>query len=91
MEYKIYVGTLLNIKKGFLQRTFKIMYCGMSNENTFVLSPFITKGYQGFSPNIYYNSNSTVIFIFNREFDVIEVTPEYIILGDWNLSPNEDK
>ena len=82
MEYKIYVGTLLKIKKGFLQGTLKIMYCGMSNEKTFVLSPFITHGYQGFSPNIYYNSNSTIIHILDRDFDVIEVTPEYIILGD---------
>lgn len=82
MEYKIYVGTLLKINKGFLQGTFKIMYCGMSNEKTFVLSPFIAKGYQGFNPTIYYNSNSTIIQVFDREFDVIEVTPEYIILGD---------
>jgi hypothetical protein len=82
MEYKIYVGTLLKIKKGFMQETFKIMYCGMPNENTFVLSPFITQGYQGFSPNVYYNSNATIIHINDRNFEVIEVTPEYIILGD---------
>ena len=82
MEYKIYVGTLLEIKKGFMQGKFKIMYCGMSNEKTFVLSPFVDKGYQGFSPNIYYTSTSTIIQVFDRDFDVIEVTPEYIILGD---------
>ena len=82
MEYKIYVGTLLKIKNGFLQGSFKIMYCGMSDENTFVLSPLITQGYQGFSPNIYYHSHSTIIQIYDRDFDVIEVTPEYIILGD---------
>ena len=82
MEYIIYVGTILRIKKGFLQGTFKIMYCGMSNENTFVLSPFITEGYQGFSSNIYYHSASNNIQILDRNFDVIEVTPEYIILGD---------
>ena len=82
MEYKIYAGTLLKIKRGFTKVALKIMYCGMSNEMTFVLSPFITKGYQGFSPNIYYNSNSNVIHVFDKEFDVIEVTPDYIILGD---------
>ena len=82
MEYKIYVGTLMKIKKGFLQGTFKIMYCGMSNENTFVLAPYVTQGYQGFSPNIYYNINSSVLHIMEVEFDVIEVTPEYLILGD---------
>ncbi len=82
MEYKIYVGTLLKIKQGFLKGSFKIMYCGMSNERTFVISPFIAMGHQGFSPNIYYNSSSAVIHILDRDFDVIEVTPEYIILGD---------
>ena len=82
MEYQIYVGTLLNIKNGFMQGGFKIMYCGMPNDKTFVLSPLITKGYQGFSPSIYYNANSTVIQIYNRDFDVIEVTPEYIIIAD---------
>ena len=82
MEYQIYVGTILKIKKGFMQGTFKFMYCGMSNEDTFVLSPFISNGYQGFIPTIYYNSNSTIIHILDRDFDVIEVTPEYIVLGD---------
>jgi len=82
MEYKIYVGTLMKIKKGFMQGTFKIMYCGMINENTFALSPFVAKGYQGFSPNIYYNSNALFIQVFEMGFDVIEVTPEYVILAD---------
>ncbi len=82
MEYKIYVGTLIKINKGFLKGTFKIMYSGMSNENTFVLAPYVTQGYQGFSPNIYYNANSTIIQVLDIEFDVIEVTSEYIILGD---------
>ncbi len=82
MEYKIYLGTVIEVKKGFLQGTFKIMYCGMPNQNTFVLSPFVTKGYQGFSPNIYYNIDSTEIQVFDHSFDVLEVTTEYIILGD---------
>ena len=82
MEYKIYVGTFIKIKKGFMQGSFKFMYCGMSNEDTFILAPFIAVGYQGFSPNIYYNSNSSIIQIFDKEFEVIEVTSDYIILGD---------
>jgi len=82
MEYKIYVGTVIGIKKGFLKGTFKIMYCGMSNDNVFVLSPFVTKGYQGFSPNIYYNIGSTIIQVFDHSFDVLEVNPEYIVLRD---------
>ena len=81
MEYKIHVGTIIKINKGFLQGTFKIMYCGMTNENTFVLSPYVTQGYQGFSPNIYYNVNSTSIQVLDIQFNVIEVTTEYIILG----------
>ena len=82
MEYKIYVGTIIKINKGLFKGTFKIMYCGMTNENTFVLSPYVTQGYQGFSPNIYYNVNSTFIQVLDIQFDVIEVTDEYIILGD---------
>jgi len=82
MEYKIYVGTVIKIKRGFLRGALTIMYCGMSNENTFVLSPLTTTGYHGFSPNIYYQSSSNFIQVHEKDFDVIEVTPEYIILGD---------
>jgi len=82
MEYKIYVGTLLKIKKGFFKGTFNIMYCGMVNDNTFALSPFKVHGYQGFSPNVFYNLNATIIHLLDREFEVLEVTPDYIILAD---------
>ena len=82
MEYQIYVGTIIEISKGIFLGPFKVMYCGMNNEDTFVLAPFVAKGYQGFSPNIYYPLNSTVIQVFNKTFDVLEVTPEYIILAD---------
>jgi len=82
MEYKIYVGTLMKIKKGFMKGNFQIMYCGMSNDDTFVIAPLVAKGYQGFSPNIYYKSNLPSIQIFDRVFDVIEVTVEYIVIGD---------
>jgi len=82
MEYKIYVGTVLKIKKGFMKGSYQLMYCGMSDDNTFVLAPFITQGYSGFSPNIYYHADSRFIQIHNREYDVLEVTSEYIVLGD---------
>ena len=82
MEYKIYVGALIAIKKGLFKGSLKIMYCGMPNETTFTLSPFATKGYQGFSPNIYFDKDARVIHVFEQEFDVLEVTPDYIILGD---------
>lgn len=82
MEYKIFVGSLIKIKKGFMKGALKIMYCGMPNDNTFVLSPLVHHGYQGFSPSIYYKLNSTLIYIYEKEFEVLEVTPEYIILGD---------
>lgn len=82
MEYKIYVGTTLKIKNGFMKGSIKLMYCGMSNENTFVLSPLTSHGYSGFSPNVYYNINAGIIQVRNKEFDVLEVTPDYIILGD---------
>jgi len=82
MEYKIYVGTVVKIKKGFLESAFKIMYCGMTNDCVFTLSPFVTSGYQGFNPNIYYKIDSTVIQVFDLTFDVMEVTSEYIVIGD---------
>jgi len=82
MEYKIYLGALISIKKGFLKGNLKIMYCGMSDKKTFTLAPFAAKGYQGFSPNIFYPADSSVIHVFEQAFDVIEVTPDYIILGD---------
>ncbi len=82
MDYKIYVGASIKIKKGFMKGVSRIMYCGMSNESTFVLAPLIAYGYQGFSPNVFYNINSSVIQIHDRTFDVLEVTQEYIILRD---------
>lgn len=82
MEYKIYVGSLIKVKKGFFKGSFQIMYCGMSNEDTFVLAPHVASGYQGFSPNIYYKKDLKLIHLMDVEFDVIMVTPEYIILGD---------
>jgi hypothetical protein len=80
MEYKIKVGSVIKIKKGFWQGSFQIMYCGMSNKETFVLSPYVTEGYQGFSPNIYYNIKSLHINILDIKFYILEVTPEYIVM-----------
>ena len=82
MEYKIYTGSLLSIKKGFLKGKFTIMYCGMPSKSTFALTPHIAKGYQGFSPTIFYNAKSSVIHLLDREFDVIEVNEDYIIIGE---------
>jgi len=82
MQHKIKLGNLLKVKMGFWQGEFNIMYCGMSNEDTFVLSPYISLGYQGFSPSIYYSSNSNRIEILGLGLDVIEVTKEYIILKE---------
>lgn len=82
MEYKIYTGSLLTIKKGFLKGKLKIMYCGMPSETTFALTPYVAKGYQGFSPTVFYNANSPVIHIMDKEFDVLEVNPEFIIIAD---------
>lgn len=82
MEYTIYVGTSIKIKKGFLKGAFTLMYCGMMNDEIFVMSPLITYGYQGFSPNVYYRIDSNTIQIRDKVFEVIEVTPEYIVLGD---------
>lgn len=88
MEHKIYTGTRLNIKKGFWHMPFKIMYCGMSNEMTFVLSPFMNYGHHGFSPNIYYGSTESIIQVLDKKFEVVEVTPGYIILKETNKALN---
>ncbi len=82
MEYQIFTGTQIKINRGFMKSSFKLMYCGMSDENTFVIAPLITVGYQGFSPNIYYPKDLPVIRVDQLDFDVLEVTPDYIVLGD---------
>ena len=82
MEYKIYTGSLLSIKEGFLKK-FRFMYCGMPNPSTFALAPYIASGHQGFSPSIYYPVDSKVIHLLDKAFDVIEVNADYIIIiGD---------
>lgn len=82
MEYKIYVGSFLNLKKGFFKGKIKLMYCGMCNDTTFVLAPCFTTGYQGFSPNVYYPADARFIHIKDIELEVLELTTEYIVLGD---------
>lgn len=79
MEYKINLGTTLKISLGFLQSR-SLVYCGMPNEETFVVSPLKYSGHAGFSPNIYYNSKSNRINLLDLQFEVIEVTREYIVL-----------
>jgi len=58
------------------------MYCGMPNDSTFALSPFFGHGYQGHAPTVYYNVSSRVIHLLEKDFEVIEVNADYIILGD---------
>ena len=80
MEYKIYVGTLQTIKMDFLKIDKQIVYSGMCNQSTFVVSPHIGFESQGYSPSIYYNIDSTAIQVLDITFDVVEVTTKYIIL-----------
>ncbi len=82
MNYKIETGTILKIDLGFLQGSFKLIYCGMPNDETFVLSPLkLDYGPAGFSPNVFYNSKINRIKLLDYAFEVIEVTREYIILA----------
>ena len=74
MEYKIYTGSMLAIKEGFLKGKFRLMYCGMPNASTFAITPYIADGYQGFSP--------TIIYLLYRYFEVLDVNAEYLIIGD---------
>ena len=82
MEYQIYVGGTIKIKKGFMKGTLKLMYCGMSSKDRFVLTPFIGVGYHGFTPSIYYPSNSKFIQVYDKDFEVVEVNPEFIVIAD---------
>jgi len=84
MEYKINTGTIVTIKKGFMKGKLRIMYCGMPNESIFVLTPFVQNSmeYQGYSPAIFYSIANTVIQLLEMEFNVYEVHPDYIVIGD---------
>lgn len=79
MEYKIKIGTSLKISMGIFSSR-SLVYCGMPNEETFVLAPLKYSGHAGFSPNIYYDSTSKRVAFFDLTFEVKEVTREYIIL-----------
>ena len=68
----------------------RILYAGMPNEKTFVLSPFKAEGYHGFSPNIYYDIGSTTILVLDMAFGVIDVHPQYIILSDDHSAVNKE-
>jgi len=83
MEHKVEVGNLFEVKLGFWKGKLKIMYCGMPNENTFVLSPYIGSGYQGFSPNVFYRSNSAVIQLLGLPIELVEVSQDHIILREF--------
>lgn len=85
-EIKILTGEIYAIKTGFTKEM-KILYAGMSNENTFSVVPVIKEheasmnGYgYGFSPSIYYPKKSNTIRILDELFTVKEVNSNYIIL-----------
>ena len=75
----ISVGEKKTLKLGFM-RWMGIVYCGMSNGNTFSLSYMETAGHQGYALNVYYPKSMNRIKIKNIEFNVLSVTPEKITL-----------
>ena len=75
----ISVGEKKTLKLSFM-RWMGIVYCGMSNGNTFSLSYMETAGYQGYALNVYYPKSMSKIKIKNIEFNVLNVTPERITL-----------
>lgn len=79
MQHRLELGAVYTIKDKFLKR-FKLIYCGMPDKDIFVVSPMITQGYQGFSPMIYYDASSKLIWVYDRGFTVIEVHREYLVL-----------
>jgi len=79
-EILIQTGELAEIKTAFLTYA-KIIYSGMPNKNTFVISSILSEVGGFVSPSIYYSKESTFITIIKNRFKVIEVTPDYIILA----------
>jgi len=82
MEYKIDTGTFVPIKRGTFKAKLNIMYCGMPNKTTFALTPLRVRGNQGFSPTVFYSVATTFIKVLDLEFNVYEIHPDYIVLGD---------
>lgn len=92
MEHKIYTGTYKKIKKQktLLSESYRIMYGGMSNKETFTIIPIKSMGHASLTPNIYYDINSHKIQVYDIAFDVIEVSPQYIIISDDYLGIREE-
>ena len=47
-------------------------------------------GHASLTPNIYYDINSHKIQVYDIAFDVIEVSPQYIIISDDYLGIREE-
>jgi hypothetical protein len=62
----------------------------MPNDRIFTLSPLTNIGNAGYSPNIYYDIETMDIHIADKVFNLIEVTPRYIVFTDNIAETNKE-
>ena len=84
VEYKIRTGDFAEVKHGLLQGTLHVLYSGMPNNETFVLTPVVSQalfleGFK-FAVTIYYRKDGKQINVLGDDFKVVEVTPDQITL-----------
>jgi hypothetical protein len=83
--HTIELGTMGQIDDGVFKKKIKIIYSGMPNPQTFALSPVIDKdaimleGYK-YSPVIFYPIYKKNIKVLEKNFTVLDVDQEKIIL-----------
>jgi hypothetical protein len=76
----LHIGEKKKIKIGRLQ-SLEFIYCGMISKETFTVSILINSGYQGYAYNLFYPKDTTTLYLGNKEFKVMDVTPEKIVLN----------
>jgi hypothetical protein len=84
VEYTIRTGSFAEIKRGLLQGTLNLLYSGMPNDSTFVLTPIVNEAVllQGFkfATPIFYRKDCNAINVLGDEFRVLDVNPDKIRL-----------
>ena len=79
---KLALGEYKKVKVGFA-KAIHLLYCGMPNKDTFSIGFLKSEGYQGYGLNIYYPKNANIITINDKEFKVIEVSPEKLVIQQY--------
>jgi hypothetical protein len=85
MQYTLGLGKISKVKGlPIFNRHGTLVYSGMPNPKVFTITPLRQESPgHGFSPTIFFPKNSKKIMVLDKEFEVIKVTPEEIVLeGD---------